>query len=99
MFAIPSPSRINDKFGKGTAVASPRTFPARKTFRTSSSESNRAFGKIDVAGLQRRVNPYYGRSAAFPTTSSAKFSDNNIVATTADFDVVPQRSSAKTARS
>ena len=40
--------QINDKFGKGTAVAIAANISSKENLQNLVNESNRAFGKIDV---------------------------------------------------
>ena len=52
---------INDKSGKRHRARDRRQhLQPRKTCRTSSTETNRAFGKIDVLVCNAASNPYYG---------------------------------------
>src|ERR1700750_668877 len=51
---------INDKHGKGTAVAIAANISSKENLKTLVDESNRAFGKIDVLVCNAASNPYYG---------------------------------------
>ena len=51
---------INDKFGKGTAVAIAANISSKENLQNLVNESNRAFGKIDVLVCNAASNPYYG---------------------------------------
>src|SRR5947209_16367759 len=52
---------INDKFGKGTAVAIAANISSKENLQNLVNESNRAFGKIDVLVCNAASNPYYGQ--------------------------------------
>src|SRR2546430_17629275 len=45
---------INDKFGKGTAIAIAANIFSKEKLQNLVDESNRAFGKIDVRSEERR---------------------------------------------
>src|ERR1700709_2949347 len=51
---------INDKFGKGTAVAIAANISSKENLQHLIDESNRAFGRIDVLVCTAASNPYYG---------------------------------------
>src|SRR6201991_4680419 len=51
---------INDKFGKGTAIAIAANISSKENLQNLVGESNRAFGKIDVLVCNAASNPYYG---------------------------------------
>ena len=51
---------INEKFGKGTAVAIAANISSKENLQNLVDESNRAFGKIDVLVCNAASNPYYG---------------------------------------
>jgi NAD(P)-dependent dehydrogenase (short-subunit alcohol dehydrogenase family) len=71
---------INDKFGKGTAVAIAANISSKENLQNLVSESNRAFGKIDVLVCNAASNPYYGPLAGISDEQFRKILDNNIVA-------------------
>src|SRR4051794_41350801 len=54
---------INDKFGKGTAVAIAPHISSKEKLQKLIDESNPAFGKIDVLGCNAPSNPDYGPPA------------------------------------
>ncbi|MGY2936811.1 NAD(P)-dependent dehydrogenase (short-subunit alcohol dehydrogenase family) [Bradyrhizobium sp. GM6.1] len=72
--------RINDKFGKGTAVAIAANISSKENLQNLIDESNRAFGKIDVLVCNAASNPYYGPLAGISDDQFRKILDNNIVA-------------------
>src|SRR5258708_28400855 len=51
---------INDRFGKGTAVAIAANISSKENLQNLVNESNRALGKIDVLVCNPPSNPYYG---------------------------------------
>src|SRR3954447_19050800 len=51
---------INDKFGKGTAVAIAASISSKENLQHLVGETNRIFGKIDVLVCNAASNPYYG---------------------------------------
>ena len=51
---------VNEKFGKGTAVAIAANISSKENLQNLVDESNRAFGKIDVLVCNAASNPYYG---------------------------------------
>jgi NAD(P)-dependent dehydrogenase (short-subunit alcohol dehydrogenase family) len=71
---------INDKFGKGTAVAISANISSKENLQNLVNESNRAFGKIDVLVCNAASNPYYGPLAGISDDQFRKILDNNIVA-------------------
>ncbi len=71
---------INDKFGKGTAVAIAANISSKENLQNLVDESNRAFGKIDVLVCNAASNPYYGPLAGISDDQFRKILDNNIVA-------------------
>ncbi|KJC34689.1 short-chain dehydrogenase [Bradyrhizobium sp. LTSP849] len=71
---------INDKFGKGTAVAIAANISSKENLQNLIDESNRAFGKIDVLVCNAASNPYYGPLAGISDDQFRKILDNNIVA-------------------
>src|ERR1700750_654255 len=71
---------INDKFGKGTAVAIAATISSKENLQHLVDESNRAFGKIDVLVCNAASNPYYGSLGGISDEQFRKILDNNIVA-------------------
>ena len=71
---------INDKFGKGTAVAIAANISSKENLQNLVNESNRAFGKIDVLVCNAASNPYYGPLAGISDDQFRKILDNNIVA-------------------
>jgi NAD(P)-dependent dehydrogenase (short-subunit alcohol dehydrogenase family) len=73
-------SEINDKFGKGMAVAISANISSKENLQNLVDESNRAFGKIDVLVCNAASNPYYGPLAGISDEQFRKILDNNIVA-------------------
>ena len=71
---------INDKYGKGTAVAIAANISSKENLQNLVDESNRAFGKIDVLVCNAASNPYYGPLAGISDDQFRKILDNNIVA-------------------
>jgi NAD(P)-dependent dehydrogenase (short-subunit alcohol dehydrogenase family) len=71
---------INDKFGKGTAVAIAANISSKENLQNLVDESNRAFGKIDVLVCNAASNPYYGPLGGISDDQFRKILDNNIVA-------------------
>ena len=71
---------INDKFGKGTAVAIAANISSKENLQNLVNESNRAFGKIDVLVCNAASNPYYGPLGGISDDQFRKILDNNIVA-------------------
>ncbi|MGY4468966.1 NADP-dependent 3-hydroxy acid dehydrogenase YdfG [Bradyrhizobium sp. LB9.1b] len=71
---------INDRFGKGTAVAIAANISSKENLQNLIDESNRAFGKIDVLVCNAASNPYYGPLAGISDDQFRKILDNNIVA-------------------
>jgi NAD(P)-dependent dehydrogenase (short-subunit alcohol dehydrogenase family) len=71
---------VNDKFGKGTAVAIAANISSKENLQNLVNESNRAFGKIDVLVCNAASNPYYGPLGGISDEQFRKILDNNIVA-------------------
>ena len=71
---------INDRFGKGTAVAIAANISSKENLQNLVDESNRAFGKIDVLVCNAASNPYYGPLGGISDEQFRKILDNNIVA-------------------
>jgi NAD(P)-dependent dehydrogenase (short-subunit alcohol dehydrogenase family) len=71
---------INDRCGKGTAVAVPANISSKENLQHLVDESNRAFGKIDVLVCNAASNPYYGPLGGINDDQFRKILDNNIVA-------------------
>src|SRR6185436_11046874 len=71
---------INEKFGKGTAVAIAANISSKENLQNLVNESNRAFGKIDVLVCNAASNPYYGPLGGISDDQFRKILDNNIVA-------------------
>ena len=70
---------INDKYGKGTAVAIAANMSSKENLQNLVDESNRAFGRIDVLVCNAASNPYYGAQAGISDEQFRKILDNNIV--------------------
>jgi NAD(P)-dependent dehydrogenase (short-subunit alcohol dehydrogenase family) len=71
---------INDKYGKGKAVAIAANISSKENLQHLVDESNRAFGKIDVLVCNAASNPYYGPLGGISDDQFRKILDNNIVA-------------------
>src|ERR1700736_1374943 len=71
---------INEKFGKGTAVAIAANISSKENLQNLVTESVRAFGKIDVLVCNAASNPYYGPLGGISDDQFRKILDNNIVA-------------------
>lgn len=71
---------INDRFGKGTAVAIAANISSKENLQHLVDESKRAFGKIDVLVCNAASNPYYGSLGGITDDQFRKILDNNIVA-------------------
>jgi NAD(P)-dependent dehydrogenase (short-subunit alcohol dehydrogenase family) len=71
---------INDKFGKGKAVAIAANISSKENLQNLVDESNKAFGKIDVLVCNAASNPYYGPLAGISDDQFNKILSNNIVA-------------------
>src|SRR6266702_6696327 len=71
---------VNEKFGKGTAVAIAANISSKENLQNLVDESNRAFGKIDVLVCNAASNPYYGPLGDISDEQFRKILDNNIVA-------------------
>ena len=71
---------VNEKFGKGTAVAIAANISSKENLQNLVNESNRAFGKIDVLVCNAASNPYYGSLGRHFGRPVPKILDNNIVA-------------------
>ena len=71
---------VNDKFGKGTAVAIAANISSKENLQNLVDEGNKAFGKIDVLVCNAASNPYYGPLAGISDDQFSKILSNNIVA-------------------
>src|SRR5258708_33477276 len=71
---------VNDKFGKGTAVALAANISSKENLQNLVNDSDRAFGKIDVLVCNAASNPYYGPLGGISDEQFRKILDNNIVA-------------------
>src|SRR6195952_1847731 len=71
---------VNEKFGKGVAVAIAANISSKENLQNLVAESNRAFGKADVRLSNPAPNPYYGPLGALSDDQFRKILDNNIVA-------------------
>src|SRR5258705_2641306 len=71
---------VNDRFGKGTAVAIAANISSKENLQNLVNESDRAFGKIDVLVCNAASNPYYGPLGGISDEQFRKILDNNIVA-------------------
>src|SRR5450830_2166788 len=71
---------INDKFGKGTAVAIAANISSKENLQNLVDESNNVFGKIDVLVCNAASNPYYGPLAGISDDQFRKILENNVIA-------------------
>lgn len=71
---------VNDKFGKGTAVAIAANISSKENLQNLVDESRKAFGRIDVLVCNAASNPYYGPLAGISDDQFSKILSNNIVA-------------------
>src|SRR5262245_23492882 len=71
---------INDRFGKGKAIAIAANISSKENLQNLIDESNRAYGKIDVLVCNAASNPYYGPLGGISDDQFRKILDNNIVA-------------------
>ena len=71
---------IDDRYGKGRAVAIPANISSKENLQHLVDESNRAFGRIDVLVCNAASNPYYGPLGGISDDQFRKILDNNIVA-------------------
>src|SRR5881394_2683447 len=71
---------VNEKFGKGTAVAIAANISTKDDLKNLVEETNRAFGKIDTLVCNAASNPYYGPLGGISDDQFRKILDNNIVA-------------------
>jgi len=72
--------QINDKFGKGKAVAIAANISSREHLQNLVDQTNKTFGRIDVLVCNAASNPYYGPMAEISDEQFAKILNNNIVA-------------------
>lgn len=87
---------LNDKFGKGKAIAVAANISSKENLQNLVDEANRAFGKIDVLVCNAASNPYYGPLAGISDDQFSKILGNNIVANNWLISmVVPQMISRK----
>jgi NAD(P)-dependent dehydrogenase (short-subunit alcohol dehydrogenase family) len=70
---------INDRFGKGKAVAIAANISSKENLQNLIDETNRAYGKVDVLVCNAASNPYYGPLAGISDDQFRKILDNNIV--------------------
>ena len=71
---------INDKYGKGKAIAVAANISSKENLQNLVDEANKAFGKIDVLVCNAASNPYYGPLAGISDDQFNKILGNNIVA-------------------
>ena len=71
---------VNEKFGKGTAVAIAANISSKENLQNLVDESRKAFGRIDVLVCNAASNPYYGPLAGISDDQFNKILSNNIVA-------------------
>ena len=82
---------VNERFGKGTAVAIAANISTKDDLKNLVDETNRSFGRIDALVCNAASNPYYGPQAGISDDQFRKILDNNIVANTWLINlVVPQ---------
>jgi len=73
-------NEINDRFGKGSAIAIAANISSKENLQNLIDESTRALGKIDVLVCNAASNPYYGPAAGISDDQFNKILSNNIVA-------------------
>ena len=71
---------INDRFGKGSAIAIAANISSKENLQNLVDESTRALGKIDVLVCNAASNPYYGPLGGISDDQFSKILSNNIVA-------------------
>ena len=71
---------INDKYGKGRAVAVAANISSKENLQNLVDESNKAFGKIDVVVCNAASNPYYGPMLGISDEQFRKIFENNVMA-------------------
>jgi NAD(P)-dependent dehydrogenase (short-subunit alcohol dehydrogenase family) len=71
---------INDRFGKGSAIAIAANISSKENLQNLIDESTRTLGKIDVLVCNAASNPYYGPAAGISDDQFNKILSNNIVA-------------------
>uniref|UniRef100_Q07KJ0 Short-chain dehydrogenase/reductase SDR n=1 Tax=Rhodopseudomonas palustris (strain BisA53) TaxID=316055 RepID=Q07KJ0_RHOP5 len=71
---------INDKAGKGVALAVAANISTKDDLKTLVEETNAKFGVIDTLVCNAASNPYYGPQANISDDQFRKILDNNIVA-------------------
>src|SRR5207253_6054943 len=71
---------INQKFGNGTAIAIAANISSKENLQNLVTESNRAFGKIDVLVCNAASNPYYGPLGGISGDQSRSSLDTSTVA-------------------
>ena len=70
---------VNEKFGKGTAVAIAANISSKENLQNLVDESKKAFGKIDVLVCNAASNPYYGPLAGISDAQFRKILENNVL--------------------
>jgi NAD(P)-dependent dehydrogenase (short-subunit alcohol dehydrogenase family) len=73
-------AEINDRYGKGRAIAIAANISAKESLQHLVDETNAAFGKIDTVVCNAASNPYYGPLAGISDDQFRKILENNIVA-------------------
>lgn len=70
---------INARFGAGTAIACPANISSKDDLQRLVTETNAAFGKIDIVVCNAASNPYYGPMSGISDDQFSKILSNNII--------------------
>ena len=71
---------LQERFGKGCAIAIPANISAKADLQHLMSEARRQLGPIDILVCNAASNPYYGPQEGISDEQFRKILDNNIVA-------------------
>ena len=69
---------LNDKFGKGKAIAVAANISSKENLQNLVDEANRAYGKIDVLVCNAAVNPHFGPSLEISESAFDKVMSTNV---------------------
>ncbi|HYD72295.1 MAG TPA: SDR family oxidoreductase [Candidatus Binatia bacterium] len=72
-------AEINDAVGRKAAIAIPCNIAVKEALQQLVSETERAFGKIDILVCNAASNPYFGPMGAMSDEQFTKILQNNIV--------------------
>ena len=70
---------INDKHGEERAIAIPANISSKDDLQRLVTETNKAFGKIDIVVCNAASNPYFGPMAGIEDDQFTKILSNNII--------------------